>query len=413
LVLTDAGVILLAVCLGLIFGSFLNVVIHRMPLGRSVAGGRSYCPHCDMMIRWFDNIPVASWLLLRGRCRGCRAPISIRYPLVEAFSAVLVFGLAWRFALRPEEADWGRCLVGVPFVLALLAVSLIDLRHTIIPDKITVRGMILAPIASLLVPTLHRTDLLPGIADPAAAALLSLAGILTGAASIWIIGQLGRIVFKKEAMGFGDVKLMGLIGGFVGPIGVILAIPLACLFGAVFGISALIVSKFRPSGAERRVAWRLAKLREDGEAGLAPSAPGAREDFEEAAGKLDGAGTGTLAGLLRESLPERSRPEVGEEPDGRPAKARKAGATELLEQVWTEMDRRAGETVDEKGKTPSKTETTLRALDAATLDDLARVLTGALYIPFGPWLSLGAALVYAFRPEIVHFFTDTWPNLIS
>jgi len=232
--------------LGAIVGSFVNVVAHRLPLGLSVVRPGSRCPACRTPVRAIDNVPVVSWLVLGGRCRGCKGRISIRYALVELFSALLA---AWAFhvlvgdpgsvaAFRP----WARWGVVLLVTSALLAASLIDLDHRILPDAITKRGMWAAPALCAFVPDVilgrHGAPVwLPATwPAPVQAAAVSIVGIAVGAGSIWALGAIGTRVFKKEAMGFGDVKFLGLIGGFVGPGGALMALVLAAFAGAVGGI---------------------------------------------------------------------------------------------------------------------------------------------------------------------------------
>lgn len=235
--------LVLAGVFGAMIGSFLNVVIHRLPKGENLAWPGSHCPKCGHDIRWFENLPIVSWLALRGRCRGCRQPISIRYPLVEALTAGLAVLVAWRFLAAPPEPQWPLFFAALVFTFALVPVTFIDFELRIIPDRITKPGMMLAPLISILVPGLHQTHWFPKIAPGAAALLLSALGMLAGAGAIWGMGALGKALFKKDAMGFGDVKLMGLAGGFLGPVGVLLAILLGCVSGAVAGILSWIITR--------------------------------------------------------------------------------------------------------------------------------------------------------------------------
>jgi leader peptidase (prepilin peptidase)/N-methyltransferase len=235
----DAIILVLAAAFGAMFGSFLNVVVHRLPEGKSLWWPGSACPKCGAAIRWFDNVPILSWLLLLGRCRGCRSPISPRYPLVETLTAALVAALAVLWLADRNPREWAAFAVSVPLVGALIAASFIDFAHQIIPDRITLPGMVAAPVLSLLAPRLAAAEpvrtVFENLSPPGAALLTSLLGIATGAGSIWLVRAVGTIVFRKEAMGFGDVKFMGMIGGFIGPVGVLLAILIACFVGAVVG----------------------------------------------------------------------------------------------------------------------------------------------------------------------------------
>jgi leader peptidase (prepilin peptidase)/N-methyltransferase len=239
----------LAALFGLIIGSFLNVVIYRLPReGMSIVRPRSRCPQCGHQLAWYENLPIVSWLLQGGRCRSCRAGIPLRYPLVELLTAVLFFLSFVR--LHPTDDPLALGFVRAAALAALVAVSYIDFDHRIIPDEISIPGMVLAPIACLFVPALMRheklyDDVASATNEHVAGLALSLAGAVVGAGIIWGVGFLGRLVFKKEAMGFGDVKLMGLIGGLVGPEGVFLAFLIGVVSGAFFGIAYFLVTRDR------------------------------------------------------------------------------------------------------------------------------------------------------------------------
>jgi leader peptidase (prepilin peptidase) / N-methyltransferase len=228
-----------ATVFGAMLGSFLNVVIHRLPDGKSLAWPGSHCPKCGAAIRWYDNVPILSWLLLLGRCRSCRAGISPRYIVVEALTAALIAAVAVRTIVGREPRDFAAFGALTLFVAALVAASFIDLALQIIPDRITKPGMVAAPLLAALAPSISAADpardALSGLPPAGAALITSLLGIAAGAGLIWLVGVLGKAAFRREAMGFGDVKFMGLIGGFVGPVGVVLAILVACLFGAAIG----------------------------------------------------------------------------------------------------------------------------------------------------------------------------------
>jgi len=243
----DILTLVVAGVFGSMFGSFLNVVIYRLPERKSLVWPGSSCPACGAKIRAFDNVPILSWLLLRGKCRDCKAPISLQYPVVEALTAALTVAVAWRFLVGPGGSDWARFVAAEALVLALVPVTFIDLRLTIIPDLITKPGMVLGPVFSMIAPGLHRTEWLveQGVNTPVAALIMSLLGMVVGAGAIWGMGVLGRLVFKKEAMGFGDVKLMGMAGAFTGPVGVLLSILIGCVIGSVGGILAWVITRSR------------------------------------------------------------------------------------------------------------------------------------------------------------------------
>jgi leader peptidase (prepilin peptidase)/N-methyltransferase len=245
-----AFVLALALVLGLLVGSFLNVVVWRLPRGESVVFPGSHCPACDAPIRPWDNIPVLSWLWLRGRCRDCGAPISLRYPAVEAFTGAAFLAVVWRYGVSAET--------GVFLIVAagLVAAALIDFDHQIIPDEISLGGLLLGLLA---MPFLAWRDG-AGLAD---AIRPSLVGALLGGGLLWIVGFLharasvamGRRFAhwpgEGEALprftsldywtwfpglGFGDVKLLAAVGAFLGPAGVLETIFAACLLGLLLGL---------------------------------------------------------------------------------------------------------------------------------------------------------------------------------
>lgn len=340
----DLVVAVFAFFFGAAVGSFLNVCIYRLPRpGLSVSRPRrSFCPSCGGAIGARDNIPIVSWLCLRGRCRQCRAPISARYMLVEALTGALFVFLAQRFLLAPDTAQVGALGVLVVLTSALLVASFIDLELRIIPDVITIPGMMVAPLAVLLVPELRqepgdgwvsrlwhllrdnlrvawgwlpeplaagrwgvpvvvllaaalafavglfgyalygrlaysreaprplRSGLLGGVLAASVVLVLllgsavgpevawargleprmvsfcsAIAGMMAGAGTTLLVGIVGSWAFRKPAMGFGDVKLMGLLGAFAGPVGIVGAFFFACFLGAVVGIVILLKTRSR------------------------------------------------------------------------------------------------------------------------------------------------------------------------
>jgi leader peptidase (prepilin peptidase)/N-methyltransferase len=228
---------------GAVVGSFLNVCIYRLPEGQSLIRPGSHCPQCKHPIRWHDNIPIVSYVLLKARCRDCGARISPRYLIVEALTATLFMLLVLTFLSRGEPVS---CIaIYLALACVLIVASFIDLDHTIIPDELTIPGMILAPILSLAFPAMHD----PGrhaeiiLSNAHLNSLVhSIIGIGVGAGFIFLTRVLGGLVFRKEAMGLGDVKFMGMIGGFFGWKQVMLANLIAPIYGSLIGL-ALLLSK--------------------------------------------------------------------------------------------------------------------------------------------------------------------------
>jgi leader peptidase (prepilin peptidase) / N-methyltransferase len=232
--------------LGAIIGSFLNVVIHRLPRDESIVFPNSRCPSCQAQIRAYDNLPVISYLLLRGRCRACGARISPRYPAVEALTALLwaaVFlaDFYWRGGLSFI------IVFDLFFVTALVALIFIDAEHMLLPNAITYPGMVFAVAARLALPYLvgtHAFEDLPSLLSgpfstwPVWAASLGGAalGALAGGGSLWLMGWLWERLRGVEAMGLGDVKMMFMVGAYLGWRLTILAIFLGVLSGSIIGV---------------------------------------------------------------------------------------------------------------------------------------------------------------------------------
>lgn len=229
-----------AAAFGAVIGSFLNVVIHRLPRGESVVFPNSRCPACGAAIGAFDNIPLVSYAILRGRCRSCRAPISARYPAVELLTALLFATVTWHDGLT----------VALPFdlvfVSALLALVFIDAEHMLLPNAITYPGLIIALLARVAIPYLagepHFDDLQSlatgSLADlPLWLASLvgALIGALAGGGTLWLMGWLWEKLRGVEAMGLGDVKMMFMVGAYLGWRLTVLTIFLAVLSGSLTG----------------------------------------------------------------------------------------------------------------------------------------------------------------------------------
>ena len=225
--------------LGLIVGSFLNVVVHRLPRmldadwraqcaeleGRAAPGTprfdlihpASRCPRCEHPIRWYENLPVLSWLALRGRCSACRAPIALRYPLVELASGFVALACALRFG-------WGAGLAAALLLSwALLALALIDFDHQLLPDDITLPLLWLGLLASLV----------PVFVAPRAA----IVGAAVGYLSLWVVYHLYKALTGKEGFGYGDFKLLAMLGAWAGPLAILPVVLLASVAGAAVGLA--------------------------------------------------------------------------------------------------------------------------------------------------------------------------------
>ena len=213
---------LLLTGVGLAVGSFLNVVIHRLPRRASVAWPASHCPTCRRPLSWYENVPIVSWVALRGRCRTCRTQISVQYPLVEAVTAVLflsgyyVFGLT---ALLP---------VRLAFACAMVVLFAIDLEHQILPNEITLPGIVIGLVLSIFLP--------PGWKS-------SLVGLLVGGLFPFLIAEIYLRIRGREGMGMGDFKMLAMVGSFLGWPLVWVTLILSCLLGIVIGGGALLVSR--------------------------------------------------------------------------------------------------------------------------------------------------------------------------
>lgn len=233
---------ILIVVLGLIVGSFLNVVVQRLPQDESVVcPARSKCPKCSKSITWRDNIPVLSFLILQGRCRYCRQKISFRYPLVEILSAVIWY-VSWKtWGLSPGFG------VQIIFLSLLLAATMTDLETELIPDEITIGGMAVGLLASFVWPPIQQTPFaLAGI-------LRSVLGLLIGGGLVYLTGLAGNFIFQKEltrlgldqSMGGGDVKFLAMAGTFLGWENVLLAFFTAPFFGLPFALYLKLAKKER------------------------------------------------------------------------------------------------------------------------------------------------------------------------
>ncbi len=213
----DGFFYLIAGALGALIGSFLNVCIYRLPRGKSIVWPGSHCPSCGKAIEFYDNIPVLSYLWLIGRCRACRERISIRYPFVETINAAGYLAILWTFG-----PTWTSVLYALLFS-ALLVVAGTDLTHKIIPNVVTLPGIVLGLLGA-------ATVLPVGL-------LNSLLGVAVGGGILWALAWASPYLFGKEGMGGGDIKLLAMIGAFLGWKPALLTIMIGSLTGSIIGIS--------------------------------------------------------------------------------------------------------------------------------------------------------------------------------
>lgn len=214
---------ILLLLLGLIFGSFFNVLIYRLPRQESVVWPGSRCPHCRHPLSVSDNLPLVSFLLLRGSCRYCQAPISYQYPLVEGMTSLATVLIGWTFGL-----SWAFFQAWL-FLSALLVVSVIDLSHQIIPNVITYPGIVIGFVLSWLTGA-------PGWYS-------SLIGLLLGGGLLWLVAQGYELLARKEGMGGGDIKLLAMIGAFLGWPGVLVTLLSGSLIGTLVGLGLILIWK--------------------------------------------------------------------------------------------------------------------------------------------------------------------------
>jgi len=212
-----------AFCLGAIVGAFLNVCIYRIPAGQSVVSPPSSCPGCGARIRGYQNIPILSWLLLRGRCASCKVSISLRYPFVEAFSGFLFAQVFWAFGISLMTPVYWL------FVASLVVITFIDLDHQIIPDVISLPGIVVGFLCSFFIPWLPWVD--------------SLLGILLGGGILLAIAWLYEVLAKREGMGGGDIKLLGMIGAFLGWKAIFPVVFFASVAGTLIGVPLMLAKR--------------------------------------------------------------------------------------------------------------------------------------------------------------------------
>lgn len=214
---------LFALVFGLLVGSFLNVCICRMPKEESIISPPSHCPQCSYRIRWYDNIPLISYLLLRGKCRGCGTHISLQYPLVEFLNGILALFLFLKFGPTPDFAAL------FLFSSALVVITFIDIEHQIIPDEISLPGIVIGFLLSFFLKE-------PGWID-------SLFGILLGGGSLLLVAYGYQKLTGKDGMGGGDIKLLAMMGAFLGWKAVPFIIFSSSMIGSVVGVSIMLLQK--------------------------------------------------------------------------------------------------------------------------------------------------------------------------
>ena len=222
--MTEPTFIALVGALGLFVGSFLNVCIVRLSVGGTVLWGRSHCPHCQRQIRAWENLPLVSWAALRGHCAGCRAAISPQYPLIELVTGVLFAGGAWLYG--PSLLLVARLV----FACAMVVLFMIDLQHRILPNVITLPGIVVGLAFSVALP--------PGVRD-------ALIGAVACSLLLFGMGELVSRVLGKEALGFGDVKMIAMMGAFLGWQMTLVALFLASFLGSVIGLGLVVITRDR------------------------------------------------------------------------------------------------------------------------------------------------------------------------
>ena len=218
-------VFVFVIVFGLIIGSFLNVVIYRLPKGLSLVRPGSQCPSCGKPIRFYDNIPLISYLTLKGRCRQCRSPISWRYPLVEGVTALCFAALYFKYGLSARYIAYGI------LTLFLIPISFIDLEKGLILNKLTIPCFILGTLAILGFHIENWKDVV--------------FGALGGGAVVWVIGVFGKLVFRKESLGMGDVKLLVMIGVYLGFPDVLIGLFFGILAAFVVIVGGMVLKKIR------------------------------------------------------------------------------------------------------------------------------------------------------------------------
>jgi leader peptidase (prepilin peptidase)/N-methyltransferase len=216
--LTEVFIFIFGICIG----SFLNVCIYRLPESKSIVHPRSACPDCGALIRFYDNIPIFSYIALRAKCRQCGAHISLRYPVIEFISGIFAVGVFLKFGISVEA------LIYYIFIAALLVITFIDIDHQIIPDVISLPGIPIFFAASFALPNMTFVD--------------SILGILIGGGSLYLVAWLYHLITRKEGMGGGDIKLLAMMGAIIGWKGVLFTIFTASAVGTLAGLVVILKS---------------------------------------------------------------------------------------------------------------------------------------------------------------------------
>jgi leader peptidase (prepilin peptidase)/N-methyltransferase len=376
---------------GACVGSFLNVVIWRLPRDEGLARGRSHCPRCGHLIRWHDNVPVVSWILLRARCRDCRGPIAVRYPVVEALTAALFVVLATRRDLPADAAAAG---VEALLVAALVAVAWIDVDHRIIPDAITKPGIAVGLFASFLFAglpvTRHLDPFLPELANRHLAALFRAAlGAFVGGTSLLLVRWFALLAFHKEGMGLGDVKLLAMVGAFTSWLDTVLVLLVASVGGSVLG-GLYVWGRVRsPAPLEGSI-----------------TLGGARAAFSRARVRAPRRGPLTVAVVV-------------------PGLEAKAGARATVAltlpaaTVWADDGKDVALSLDgvvegvESGPSGALVVVRPEPLAQADEESLATFALHRISIPFGVFLSAAAIAVVLWGDAIARFLLVTWPRFVT
>lgn len=207
---------------GLCVGSFMNVCIYRLPTAKSIVKpSRSFCPNCNNMIRYYDNIPVLSYILLKGRCRHCNEPISFRYPMVEIISGLMTVAVVLKYGLSSQS------FIYFFFISSLIVITFIDIDHRIIPDIITLPGIVIGLAASFFLPQISFKT--------------SIIGMLAGGGSLFAVAWGYNLITGKDGMGGGDIKLLAMMGTMVGWKGILFIIFVSSAVGTLVGITVMLI----------------------------------------------------------------------------------------------------------------------------------------------------------------------------